>query len=118
MATDSGWRGSAPVKQFLLLALSKRRFAPACVLYRAEGPIWRERKPFQPYAVGSKLLTGKNLGGSMRPRNKISFFSPGLIPDGVIGSKIHWEPYYDFEIILGLFSNQKLVRLLPFREDR
>jgi len=38
----------------------------------------------------------------MRPRNKISFFPPGLIPDGVIGSEIQWEPYYDFEIILGL----------------
>ena len=36
----------------------------------------------------------------MRGRNKIFFCPPGLIPDGVIG--FHWEPYYDFEIILGL----------------
>jgi hypothetical protein len=52
--------------------------------------------------VGSKLHTGSELAGLMRPRNKISFFPPGLIPDGVIGSEIQWEPYYDFEIILGL----------------
>ena len=29
MATDSGWRGSAPVKQFPRMALSKRSFRPA-----------------------------------------------------------------------------------------
>jgi len=40
----------------------------------------------------------------MRGRNKISFLPPGLIPDGVIGSKIHWEPYYDFEALLSSLS--------------
>src|SRR5262245_33988901 len=34
--------------------------------------------------VGSKLHKGSGLVGLMRPRNKISFLPPGLIPDGVI----------------------------------
>ena len=68
MATDSGWPGSAPGP--LGYGYSENRIS------HIEW-IW--------------LFGGLGLAGVMRLSNEISFLPPGLIPDGVIGSEIHWD---------------------------